>query len=268
MLQHLETIQVIVNALVEEDYELAQGLTELHLGFFQHRQAMTHQEPEKFPSAYHDLAMAHHEEAEKSARIIPTKDLKRILPPLNNVLKACAACHVEYTVRGQSISYGRIQLSEQKTITAFYEEDHDRLDELFKTFQASKQSDFAKAKEAFKEFKIGLQRHILWEEELLFPMWEEKTGMIEDGPTPVMRFEHDQIKTLLEAIHQKMEQQNLDTDQDEQALVNLLSSHNRKEERALYPAIDNVTSADERATVFSNMKSIPEERYNACCNQH
>ncbi len=26
-------------------------------------------------------------------------------------------------------------MSEQKTITAFYEQDHDRLDELFKTFQ-------------------------------------------------------------------------------------------------------------------------------------
>ena len=43
-------------------------------------------------------------------------------------------------------------MSEQKTITAFYEEDHDRLDEVFKTFQTSKRSDFAKAKEAFKEF--------------------------------------------------------------------------------------------------------------------
>jgi hemerythrin superfamily protein len=159
-------------------------------------------------------------------------------------------------------------LSEQKTITAFYEEDHDRLDELFKTFQASKGSDFTKAKDAFKEFKVGLQRHIVWEEELLFPTWEEKTGMIEDGPTPVMRFEHSQIKQLLDAIHQKVEGQNLETDQEEQALLNLLSSHNRKEERALYPAIDNVTSAEERATIFSNMNNIPEDRYNACCNQH
>ena len=82
MLQHLETIQVIVNALVEEDYELAQGLTEMHVGFFKHRQAM-----------------AHHQAAEELARIIPTKDLKQILPPLNNVLKACVACHVEYKVR-------------------------------------------------------------------------------------------------------------------------------------------------------------------------
>jgi regulator of cell morphogenesis and NO signaling len=159
-------------------------------------------------------------------------------------------------------------MSEQQTVTAFYEKDHDRLDELFKTFQTSKRSDFIKAKEAFKEFKVGLQRHIVWEEELLFPMWEEKTGMIEDGPTPVMRFEHEQIKQLLEAIHRKVEEQNLDTDQSEQALFNLLSSHNRKEERALYPAIDNVTSAEEREKVFSNMSSIPADRYNSCCSQH
>ncbi|MDC8449027.1 MAG: hemerythrin domain-containing protein [Nitrospira sp.] len=159
-------------------------------------------------------------------------------------------------------------MSEQQTVTAFYEKDHDRLDELFKTFQTSKRSDFIKAKEAFKEFKVGLQRHIVWEEELLFPMWEEKTGMIEDGPTPVMRFEHEQIKQLLEAIHRKVEEQNLDTDQSEQALFNLLSSHNRKEERALYPAIDNVTSAEEREKLFSNMNSIPADRYDSCCSRH
>jgi regulator of cell morphogenesis and NO signaling len=158
-------------------------------------------------------------------------------------------------------------MSEQTTITTFYEADHDRLDELFKTYQRLKRSDFAKAKDAFKEFKISLQRHIVWEEELLFPTWEEKTGMVEDGPTPMMRHEHSQIKQLLDAIHQKLERQNPETDQEEQALLNLLSSHNRKEERALYPAIDNVTSAEERATIFSNMNTIPEDRYNTCCGQ-
>lgn len=80
--------------------------------------------------------------------------------------------------------------------------------------------------------------------------------MIEDGPTPVMRYEHSQIRQLLDAIHQRVEGLNPETDQDEQVLINLLSSHNRKEERALYPAIDNVTNADERATILSNMNSI------------
>ena len=99
MSQHLETIQLIINALVEDNYELAKGLTESHLGFFRHREVMARQQPENFPPAYHDLAMAHHEAAEQLAGIIPTKDLKQIMPKLNDVLKACVACHHEYRVR-------------------------------------------------------------------------------------------------------------------------------------------------------------------------
>ena len=102
MLQHLETLQVIMAALVEEDFELAKGLTESHLGFFIHRQAMASQQPGNFPPAYHDLAMAHHEAAKELARIIPSKDLKQILPKFNNVLKACVACHLEYKLRERS----------------------------------------------------------------------------------------------------------------------------------------------------------------------
>jgi regulator of cell morphogenesis and NO signaling len=156
-------------------------------------------------------------------------------------------------------------MSEQKTISEFYEQDHDRLDELFKTFQKMKRSDFAKAKEAFKDFKFGLQRHIVWEEDLLFPLWEEKTGMSEGGPTFMMRAEHRQIGQQLEAIHQKVADQNPDSDQEEQALLNLLSSHNMKEERVLYPSIDQVTSAEEREAVFRNMNNVPEEGYKVCC---
>lgn len=152
-------------------------------------------------------------------------------------------------------------MSEQKTITAFYEQDHDRLDELFKTFQRLKRSDFPKAKEAFKEFKFGLQRHIVWEEDLLFPLWEKETGITEGGATSVMRAEHRQIEQQLEAIHGRVAEQDPNSDQAEQALLNLLGSHNMKEERVLYPGIDRVTSAGERDTIFQNMKSIPDERY-------
>jgi len=156
-------------------------------------------------------------------------------------------------------------MSEQNTITEFYEQDHDRLDELFKTFQRLKRSDFAKAKEAFKEFKVSLQRHIVWEEDILFPLWEKETGITEGGATSVMRTEHRQIGQHLEAIHQKVVDQSPDSDEEEQALLNLLGSHNMKEERMLYPGIDRVTSAKAREAVFQNMKNIPEERYKLCC---
>ena len=110
-----------------------------------------------------------------------------------------------------------------------------------------------------------MQRHIVWEEDILFPLWEKETGITEGGATSVMRAEHRQIEQQLEAIHQKVADQNPDSDQEEQGLLNLLGSHNMKEERVLYPGIDRVTSAGERETIFQSMKNIPEERYKLCC---
>jgi regulator of cell morphogenesis and NO signaling len=158
-------------------------------------------------------------------------------------------------------------MSEQKTISAFFEEDHDRLDVLFKSFQTLKRQDFPKAKSAWVDFKVGLQRHIVWEEDVLFPLWEKKTGMTEGGPTFVMRLEHREIGECLEAIHRKVEARDPASDQQEQALLDSLERHNMTEEQVLYPAIDRATSADERETFFRNMKGIPEDRYKVSCGQ-
>ncbi|MCC2641575.1 MAG: uncharacterized protein K0S45_1988 [Nitrospira sp.] len=155
-------------------------------------------------------------------------------------------------------------MSESK-ISVTFEQDHERLDGLFASFQQQKRQDFARAKEAFAEFKLGLQRHILWEEELLFPKWEENSGMAEGGPTQVMRTEHRLIADCLEAIHQKLQAQNADSDKDEQRLLELLKAHNMKEERILYPSMDQVISDEERTMLYRAMRDIPEERYRACC---
>lgn len=154
------------------------------------------------------------------------------------------------------------------TISETFQQDHDRLDRLFQTFREKKRSDFAAAKEAFKEFKFGLQRHIVWEEEILFPAWEEKTGMSEGGPTMVMRREHRQIGDALEAIHAKVQAQNPESDAEEHMLLNVLSAHNMKEERVLYPAIDQVTAEGDRGRIYRAMEDIPEERYQTCCGTH
>lgn len=45
----------------------------------------------------------------------------------------------------------------ETSISQHYEADHDRLDDLFKNFQAFKQKDFPRAKEFFVGFKFGLQ---------------------------------------------------------------------------------------------------------------
>jgi iron-sulfur cluster repair protein YtfE (RIC family) len=153
------------------------------------------------------------------------------------------------------------------TITTYFEQDHDRLDALLTTFHEVKRTDFARAKERFREFKFGLQRHIVWEEDLLFPLWEQHSGITE-GPTAVMRAEHKRIGAALETLHGKVKQGDPECDAEEQALIALLEAHNLKEERVLYPAIDHAITEEERQSLFLRMQQIPEERYHVCCGVH
>jgi iron-sulfur cluster repair protein YtfE (RIC family) len=150
-------------------------------------------------------------------------------------------------------------------ITEYFGEDHDRLDDLFKSFQQAKRTDFPKAKGYFSAFKQGLQRHIVWEEEILFPMFERKSGLREIGPTAVMRAEHREIKAHLEAIHDRVNRADPESDAEEEQLVSILTRHNDKEEHILYPGIDRLTSREEKDEIFRQMQATPEQRYKHCC---
>ena len=99
MMMHLETVQVLMAALADEDFKLAQGVTEAHLGFFARR----HVAAQHAPAAYRDLAMAHYKAGQELAKIIPSKDIKQILPRFNSMLATCVACHLEYKVESRPL---------------------------------------------------------------------------------------------------------------------------------------------------------------------
>lgn len=97
MREHLEALQVIVAFLGQEKFDQAATVAHEELGFPKHHQAMQREGGATFPSKYHELAMAHHQEAEELAKAIPSKDLKRILPRLERTIGACVSCHRAYT---------------------------------------------------------------------------------------------------------------------------------------------------------------------------
>ena len=138
------------------------------------------------------------------------------------------------------------------SISETYTEDHDRLDDLFYQFQKLKSTDRKEAEKHFSAFKAGLERHIAWEEEILFPSFEKRFGHL-GGPTSVMRREHREIETFLKAIAEKLADTDFGTDMEEMGLQTVLCPHNHKEENILYPTIDQVTGAKERADIFARM---------------
>ena len=151
------------------------------------------------------------------------------------------------------------------TITEFFQKDHVRLDKLFQKFRTLKHSRFEEAKECLDEFLNGLLKHIGWEEEILFPVFEDKTAFKAEGPTVVMRFEHKQIKQALRLIHQSVQEANVATDDYEGILLEVLTQHNAKEEGILYPALDELLSHDELAQILERIQGRANHEHECCC---
>ena len=146
------------------------------------------------------------------------------------------------------------------TILEFMNADHDRLDNTFEEFKSLKKDDIETAKTLFCDFKTRLQTHIIWEEDILFPLFERATGMHDTGPTAVMRTEHRHIENFLEEIGEKIHVGDVEgIDAAETGLLEVLGSHNQKEENILYPAIDNLTSEQEKEQATTKMTEMPCE---------
>ncbi len=150
-------------------------------------------------------------------------------------------------------------------ISEFMGKDHRRLDGLLKEFNMVVKSDMQRSKPLFHKFRAGLQRHIAWEEEVLFPVFESHTGMFSDGPTSIMRMEHHIIRELLGKIHLKIAAGQGNITELGGKLKAVLEGHDKKEEMVLYPWFDreNTLTEEERADLFKDIGNMPPERYNS-----
>ena len=150
------------------------------------------------------------------------------------------------------------------SIADYFEKDHDRLDQLYRDYLQLKHIHFANARENFISFKHGLERHITWEEEILFPIFQRKTGIV-DGPVAVMEEEHRQILDMLERINAKLQNNDSSSNRLEHDLIVILGHHNVQEENVLYPVLDHLLTQDEKANVVQQLKDFAEDSCEACC---
>lgn len=148
---------------------------------------------------------------------------------------------------------------EFRTVSEYLEGDHRRLDEILKDVRAkANDGDFTGAAREFGEFFCGLNYHIEREERVLFPTFEQVTGMSEGGPTAVMRSEHAELRGVLEKTAAALEARDEKAFMDAQAvLIGILRPHNEKEEQVLYPACDRAAGGErERDELVRNMQVV------------
>ncbi len=103
-------------------------------------------------------------------------------------------------------------------------------------------------------FLAEIEHHIAMEEELLFPAFEDRTGM-SGGPTATMRMEHEQMRGMFAQMRAAAEAR--DAAQylgASETLLILLQQHNIKEESMMYPMLDQALG-DDAAQLLERLQS-------------
>ncbi len=131
--------------------------------------------------------------------------------------------------------------------------DHKRCDHLFaEAEQQAANQHWSDAMSLVQQFSDALLNHLSFEENTLFPAFEDKTGMTQ-GPTMMMRHEHEQMRELVNELIQAASDQNQERYLGlSESLLIYMQQHNMKEEQILYPMIDQ-ECADEADQLLSGL---------------
>ncbi len=142
-------------------------------------------------------------------------------------------------------------------ISHYMTTEHRECDDLFAKAEASAAAgDWEKTDKEFLEFANETLLHFKKEEEELFPTYEAKTGTT-DGPTQVMRFEHEQVRGLIGKMAEAVENKDRDAYLSlAESMMILLQQHNMKEEQMLYAMCDRVFPQELKEETVENMKGM------------
>ncbi len=133
------------------------------------------------------------------------------------------------------------------TINSFMAAHHKECDELFaQAEQAVSEGDWEGGLFRWQAFADELEKHCTREEQILFPEFEQATGMT-GGPTQMMRMEHEQMRSLVNEINKAATARDMDQFLGlSESLMMTMQQHNMKEEQILYPMTDqSLTNAQE-----------------------
>ena len=126
-----------------------------------------------------------------------------------------------------------------QSISQFMVKDHTRCDELYAEGEALLLNGSAEeGKQKMEAFTRETRLHFDMEEKVLFPTFEQATGMTQ-GPTMVMRMEHQQTNAVMDQIQESLDEGDTETALGAgETLLLLMQQHNMKEEGMLYPMTD------------------------------
>ena len=145
---------------------------------------------------------------------------------------------------------------------------HQWLDELFLAHRTALLSlDLSQAKLLFDRYETNLLLHMKDEEESLIPIYGARISDVPGGAVELFIAEHKKIRKFLAEFHQALgelrnnkglalKHKAIELLDREGMYAGLLQHHHAREQNALYPWLDLVTSVEERANLLAGCSSL------------
>ncbi|NNN06632.1 MAG: hemerythrin domain-containing protein [Elusimicrobia bacterium] len=143
----------------------------------------------------------------------------------------------------------------ESALSEFFARDHGALDGLLECVDFA---DAERALPALGEFHRRLERHIVWEEDVLFPAVRRAAPGFIDGPIEVMRREHREIRARkAEALELLRGGDGAGARERIGVMRSIMNEHTVKEERVLYPFCDRLLADAEAERILRLLESSP-----------
>jgi hemerythrin-like domain-containing protein len=132
--------------------------------------------------------------------------------------------------------------------------------------------EFGRALEALERFEAELRRHMAVEEQHILPLYERRVGHVLGGDPQFFYLEHKNILRNIDSAKEELRRLAADPQagrrqahefiDKEGILRHLLEHHDLRERNVLYPKLDEVLSAEERATLLETcgLRKKPENQ--------
>jgi hemerythrin-like domain-containing protein len=142
-----------------------------------------------------------------------------------------------------------------RTLTEWMARDHAVLDQrLDDVSRMVDDGELERADHHFTDVSEHALAHMQVEESHIFPRFERLTGIDEDGPTALLRWEHNEMRQALDEMRTALARGHAaDFHRAREAYERLDSQHRVSEHRLMFPLIDQVLGEDELSSLVAEL---------------
>lgn len=144
---------------------------------------------------------------------------------------------------------------------------HRQLDELFFEHQrALLRLDLNRASTLLAAYEAELLAHMRDEEQLMIPLYRERAQAPVGGAAEIFLGEHDKLRQYLVLFREELAKLAAADDLERGVLFlldsqhlfkRLLVHHDSREKKMLYPLLDQITTEQERESLFATLEASP-----------